>query len=47
MRSLGLGLALCRSIVAAHGSTITLRDNVPAGCIFSFCLPLGEVKVNE
>ena len=41
-RSLGLGLALCRTIIAAHGGTITLSDNKPHGCIFTFTLPLGR-----
>ena len=40
-RSLGLGLALCKSIVNAHGEEITLRDNVPQGCVFSFTLAKG------
>ena len=39
-RSLGLGLSLCRSIVGAHGGEITLTDNSPSGCIFSFTLPV-------
>lgn len=38
-RSLGLGLALCKSIVQAHGGTIAVRDNVPHGAVFSFTLP--------
>ena len=46
-RSLGLGLALCRTIIAAHGGTITLSDNTPHGCIFTFTLPLGEVSLHE
>jgi DNA-binding response OmpR family regulator len=46
-RSLGLGLALCRSIIRAHGCEITLSDNVPAGCCFSFTLPMKEVAVHE
>ena len=46
-RSLGLGLALCRTIIAAHGGTITLFDNKPHGCIFTFTLPLGEVSLHE
>ncbi|MBE6994225.1 MAG: sensor histidine kinase KdpD [Ruminococcaceae bacterium] len=46
-RGIGLGLALCKSIVEAHGGTITLTDNVPAGCCFSFSLPAGEVTINE
>ncbi len=46
-RGLGLGLALCRSIINAHGGSITLTDNIPHGCIFTFTLPASEVKVNE
>ncbi|MBQ7535419.1 MAG: sensor histidine kinase KdpD [Stomatobaculum sp.] len=38
-RSLGLGLSLCRSIINAHGGEITLTDNTPSGCVFSFSLP--------
>lgn len=43
-RGLGLGLALCRSVIAAHGGTITVRDNLPHGSIFQFTLPVQEVK---
>lgn len=46
-RSLGLGLYLCKSIVEAHGGTIKVRDNIPQGAIFSFTLPLEEVKSYE
>lgn len=46
-RSLGLGLALCKSIIGAHGGELTLTDNQPQGCIFTFTLPLGEVKIDE
>ena len=42
-RSLGLGLALCRTIVTAHGGRIWASDNVPQGAVFSFTLPLEEV----
>ena len=45
-RSLGLGLSLCRSIVHAHGGELTLRDNTPHGCVFSFTLPLSEINLN-
>ncbi len=46
-RSLGLGLALCQSIVEAHGGKMELEDNDSHGRIFSFALPLSEVKLNE
>ena len=46
-RSLGLGLALCRSIVNAHGGELVLRDCAPHGCHFRFTLPLSEVNLNE
>lgn len=43
-RSSGLGLYLCRRIVQAHGSRLTLTDNHPHGSIFSFTLPPEEVR---
>lgn len=46
-RSLGLGLALCRSIVNAHGGEIALYDYGPQGCCFRINLPLSEVNLNE
>ena len=46
-RGMGLGLALCRSIIEAHGGTITLTDSDPTGCCFTFSLPSGEVTINE
>ncbi len=46
-RSMGLGLALCRSIVSAHGGDIRLTDNQPSGCVFTFTLPASEVTINE
>ena len=46
-RSLGLGLALCRSIVNAHGGEIALYDYDPQGCCFRINLPLSEVNLNE
>ena len=46
-RGLGLGLALCRSIVTAHGSTITVADNPPRGSVFSFTLHTSEVDIHE
>ena len=46
-RSLGLGLALCRSIIEAHDGTLVLTDYTPHGCNFTFTLPLSEVTLNE
>ncbi len=46
-RSLGLGLALCRSIVEAHGGEIEVGDSYPRGASFSFTLPTKEVEINE
>ncbi len=46
-RSLGLGLALCKSIINAHGGEIILTDNEPQGSIFTFTIPSGEVSINE
>ena len=46
-RGTGLGLALCKSIVEAHGGTIVLTDNSPSGCCFTFSLPVEEVTISE
>lgn len=42
-KSLGLGLALCKSIVNTHGGEIWVEDRQPQGAIFSFTLPIEEV----
>jgi C4-dicarboxylate-specific signal transduction histidine kinase len=36
---LGLGLAICRSVVEAHGGRVRHEPNVPLGTRFSFALP--------
>ena len=46
-RSLGLGLSLCKSIVTAHGGSITVADHLPCGAVFTFTLPAGEVELHE
>lgn len=46
-RGLGLGLSLCKSIVEAHGGSITVHDNQPHGSVFSFTLPLEEVRIQN
>ena len=37
---LGIGLAISRSIVQAHGGVLRVRDNKPQGAVFSLTLPL-------
>lgn len=46
-RSLGLGLALCKSIINVHGGEITVKDNVPTGATFKFTLPIEEVELHD
>ena len=38
-RGLGLGLAICRGIVEAHGGTITACNRPGGGALFRFTLP--------
>lgn len=46
-RGLGLGLALCKAIIEAHGGKITYRENEPKGSCFAFTLPTEEVNIHE
>jgi signal transduction histidine kinase len=39
---LGMGLAICSSILDAHGGTISVESRVPRGCCFSFTLPVKQ-----
>jgi len=36
---MGMGLAICRSIIEAHGGRIWTTPNLPQGAIFQFALP--------
>ncbi len=45
-KSLGLGLALCRTIINTHGGEIWVEENEPQGAVFSFTLPVEEVAEN-
>lgn len=46
-KSMGLGLALCKSIVEAHGGVISVKDNHPTGAIFTFSLPATKITINK
>jgi len=46
-RSLGLGLALCKTIISAHGGEIAVSDNTSQGAVFTFTLPVKEVDISE
>jgi two-component system, LuxR family, sensor kinase FixL len=37
---LGMGLAISRSIIAAHGGRLTAEPSRPRGAVFTVCLPL-------
>lgn len=39
---IGLGLAVCRSIVESHGGRLTVTRNVHGGAGFAFTLPISE-----
>ena len=43
-RGAGLGLAICREIVTAHGGRISVGDNAPRGSVFSLSLPAEAVE---
>ena len=46
-KSMGLGLALCKSIVEAHGGSIFEKNVVPHGAAFVFTLPTEELPDGE
>ena len=45
--SFGLGLALCKQIVAAHNGTIKAENNSDQGATFSFLIPTSNSNINQ
>lgn len=43
----GLGLAICRAIVQAHGGSISARTRAQGGASFTFSLPRGTPPVDD
>jgi signal transduction histidine kinase len=42
MGGLGLGLSICRKIVAAHGGRLWVEESTTPGATFVFKLPLRQ-----
>jgi signal transduction histidine kinase len=41
---MGMGLSICRSIIAAHGGRLWATSKEPRGALFQFTLPGGEAR---
>jgi C4-dicarboxylate-specific signal transduction histidine kinase len=46
VQGMGIGLAICRSIIEAHGGRLWARANVPCGAIFQFTLPAHTARAS-
>jgi signal transduction histidine kinase len=43
---IGIGLALCQSIIAAHGGTISVSNHPEGGALFQFSLPAAVPEID-
>jgi signal transduction histidine kinase len=46
-QGLGMGLAISRSIIEAHGGRLWARANAPRGAIFEFALPMRDERTSS
>ena len=46
-RSMGIGLSVCKTIVAAHGGDIYAENLPEGGAMFTFTLPLGGTSYDN
>lgn len=46
-KNMGIGLSVCRTIVSAHGGTMTAENSAEGGACFRFTLPMKEESEDE
>lgn len=46
-RNMGIGLSVCKTIIHAHGGTITAKNGINGGAVFCFTLPKEENYDNQ